>query len=338
MSDSRDCMDAELEHWDSIQGRNNWTGLLVGNGASRAVWDDFRYDSLYDKAKSNAIDDPLSPEDTTIFESMDTKDFERVLAALWTTEVVCKALGRDKTANRVHEHYESIKTALIKAVHAIHAPWPEIEKVLTKIHSALLQYESVYSTNYDLLLYWAIMTEEPPKFIDYFLYGDFDITNLEYFLSFRRRILYLHGALHLLRLPFEVRTQKLRAVRGNLLDQFGRSLDRGETPLFVTEGTADDKLASINRSSYLSFAYNEFTNHKGDLVIFGHSLGESDNHLIKAMQQWGKRNIAISMRQSNPNSMRTRQARLIEALPKAELLFFDAETHPLGNLNEDNSL
>lgn len=180
------------------------------------------------------------------------------------------------------------------------------------------------------------MGEEPPKFIDYFLYGDFDITNLEYFLSFRRRILYLHGALHLVRLPFEGRTKKLSAMRGNLLDQFGKSLDRGETPLFVTEGTADDKLASINRSSYLSFAYNEFTNHKGDLVIFGHSLGESDNHLLKAMQQWGERNIAISMRQGNLNSIRTRQARLIEALPKAKLLFFDAETHPLGNLKGDN--
>jgi hypothetical protein len=42
--------------------------------------------------------------------------------------------------------------------------------------------------------------------------------------------------------------------------------------MFLTEGTADDELASINRSSYLSFAYNEFTNHEGDLVVFGHSL------------------------------------------------------------------
>ena len=109
MSNSRDCMDVELKHWDSIKGRNNWTGLLVGNGASRAVRDSFRYDSLYDKANSNAIKDPLSPEDTMIFESMDTKDFERVLAALWTTEVVCKALGRYKTADKFMSIMEVLK-------------------------------------------------------------------------------------------------------------------------------------------------------------------------------------------------------------------------------------
>ncbi len=179
------------------------------------------------------------------------------------------------------------------------------------------------------------MTEEPPKFIDYFLHGDFDITNLEYFLSLRRRrILYLHGGLHLVRLP-SGETRKLTAIRSNLLDQFGKSLDRGETPLFVTEGTADDKFASINHSSYLSFAYNEFTNHKDKLVVFGHSLDLSDQHLIKAMQQWRGRNIAISIRRSAPNIIE-RKAYLQKQLPDANLSFFKAETHPLGNLKGDN--
>jgi uncharacterized protein DUF4917 len=169
MSNSRDCTDAELEHWNSIEERNNWTGLLVGNGASRAIWNGFSYDSLYDKARSN-ITHPLSQADTTIFESMKSTDFERILAALWTTEVVCKALERHKTVDRVHERYESIQTALIEAVHAVHVPWSELSRVnvLSKIESALQQYESVYSTNYDLLLYWAIMIDDDPKFKDYF--------------------------------------------------------------------------------------------------------------------------------------------------------------------------
>jgi len=328
MSNLQDCVDATLEDWNNIKEEYNSSGLLIGNGASRAIWDDFRYSSLYNKAKSKYIEHPLLQADKAIFKSMKTKDFERVLAALWTTEVVCKALGRNQTVSIVHERYESIQNALIEAVHDVHVTWSE--EVLTKIHSALLQYTSVYSTNYDLLLYWAIMTKKPPKFIDYFWYGDFDITNLEHFLSFRKRILYLHGGLHLVRLP-SGETRKLTAIRSNLLDQFGKSLDRGETPLFVTEGTADDKLASINRSSYLSFAYNEFTNHEGDLVVFGHSLDPSDHHLIKAMQQWGKRNIAISIRRSAPNIIE-RKADLLKQLPDANLSFFKAETHPLGNL------
>src|SRR5258708_2381929 len=300
MSNSRDCVDAELEHWNSIKERNNWTGLLVGNGASRAIWDGFSYDSLYDKARSNIIH-PLSQADTTIFESMKSTEFERILAALWTTEVVCKALRCHKTVDRVHERYESIQTALIEAVHAVHAPWSDLSgvNVLSKIESALQQYESVYSTNYDLLLYWAIMTEDPIIFKDYFwswkpghfdledsglsleAKGYFDITDTEVAPD-AKRILYLHDGLHLVRLP-SGETRKLIAKQSNLLTQLHESLKHGETPLFVTEGTADDKLASINRSSYLSFAYNEFTNYKGDLAIFVHSLGESDNHLLKAM-------------------------------------------------------
>src|SRR6266567_1612882 len=163
MSNLQDCVDATLEDWNNIKEGYNSSGLLVGNGASRAIWDDFRYSSLYNKAKSKYIEHPLLQADKAIFKSMKTKDFERVLAALWTTEVVCKALGRNQTVSIVHERYESIQNALIEAVHAVHVPWSELsgENVLNKIESALTQYKSVYSTNYDLLLYWGIMTENP---------------------------------------------------------------------------------------------------------------------------------------------------------------------------------
>ena len=184
--------------------------MLLGNGASRAISNDFRYSSLYYNAESKDREYPLLPEDKAIFESMMTTDFERALAALWTTEVVCKALGRNQTVSKVHERYESIQNALIGAVHGVHIPWSKLsgENVLNKIESALKQYKSVYSTNYDLLLYWAIMTENPKIFKDYFWskmpgYSDieytmlsfdanvyFDITNTE--LNDGQSILYLH--------------------------------------------------------------------------------------------------------------------------------------------------
>ncbi len=40
--------DAELEDWNAVRATTSFTGLLVGNGASRVVWDDFRYDSLFE--------------------------------------------------------------------------------------------------------------------------------------------------------------------------------------------------------------------------------------------------------------------------------------------------
>ena len=330
MVGSQDYVDAHLEDWSDIQDEFVDSGLLIGNGASCTVWDRFKYPSLYEKAQSNNIEHQLSSEDITIFEAMDTIDFERVLAALWTTETVCKALQQD--FQLVRERYGSIQRALIEAIHDVHIPWPSVsEEVLTKIHTALLPYQSIYSTNYDLLIYWSIMSENTPRFKDYFWSnpGYFDIKDTKIF-GEGKRILYLHGALHLVTLPFGIGTRKLTADRRSLLDQFGQSLNFGATPLIVTEGKANDKLASIRNSDYLSFAYEQFANHESDLVIFGHSLGVSDYHLIQAIQQWGNRNIAISLRQGRSRKVIARKAKLQELLPRAQILFFDAATHPLG--------
>ncbi len=335
MRNSHQSIDAELEHWDNIKSRHEWEGLLVGNGASLAVWEGFRYESLYKKALQD-IDHPLSSADLKIFRSMNIHDFERILAALWTAKVICNTLEQDVQVRMIRKRYRGIQRALIEAVHAVHVPWNLSDEVLKQIQSALLLHESVYSTNYDLLLYWAIMAEGSPSRKDYFWSGSdlsFDITNTELDFNEPRRILYLHGALHLVKLPYGSGTRKLRASEGDLLSQFGRNLDAGETPLFVTEGTAQEKLAAIRSSDYLSFAYEQFTNHEGDLVIFGHSLGESDQHLIDIMKSWSKRTIAFSMRRNttNPNNIIERKARIRSQLTKANILFFDAQTHPLGD-------
>ena len=60
--------------------------------------------------------------------------------------------------------------------------------------------------------------------------------------------LYLHGGLHLYRTP-RGRTLKRAATEHlNLLDLFGTEPEPGATPLFISEGSAQDKLESIHRS------------------------------------------------------------------------------------------
>lgn len=337
MIGSQDYVDDHLEDWSDIQDGFEDCGLLIGNGASCAVWDKFKYVSLFEKAQSTDAPYRLSSKDISVFEAMETKDFERVLAALWTTKTVCKALNQDsQTIREIRKRYKRIQRALIETINAVHVPWIHVsEEVLPKIHNAVLPYSSIYSTNYDLLLYWAIMTENPPIFKDYFWadgsYFDIANTNLR---DERRRILYLHGALHLVTLPFGSGTRKLTAATHNLLDQFGRSLDSGETPLFVTEGNSNDKLASIRNSDYLLFAYEQFANHEGNLVIFGHSLGDSDTHLIDAMKDWKAEDhkLAVSIYERDPERIMEHKIKLRKDLPKLKpnMLFFDARTHPLG--------
>ena len=125
------------------------------------------------------------------------------------------------------------------------------------------------------------------------------------------------------------RTLKRRAEEWqNLLDLFGTEFEDA-LPLFVSEGTSGQKLASIHRSDYLSFLFGEFSKDNGPIVIFGHALGESDQHIADVLNSETKRPIAISILKRG--DVRQKKASIIDSLPKADLCFFDASTHPLGS-------
>jgi hypothetical protein len=50
--------------------------------------------------------------------------------------------------------------------------------------------------------------------------------------------------------------------------------------LFVAEGQSKDKLKRIMHSNYLSRAFRSFASITGALFIFGHSMADSDDHII----------------------------------------------------------
>ena len=308
-------------------------GLLVGNGASRSVFADFGYTSLYDTSMSKDIDHPLTASDKKLFASLETRNFEEVLRALTTALVVGEALKQDVT--RFRERYESIQLALVQAVAKVHLEWSWIrDEVLIAIRQELLNYDFVYSTNYDLLIYWAMGAHNFSGFVDYFWNPDhsFDITNTEVFGKVTK-VLWLHGGLHLIRFP-DGTTVKRRKSMFNLLEKFRTDYPTGAIPLFISEGSSRDKLTSIYQSDYLSFAYSTFAEHAGPLVVFGHSLSQQDRHLVDRMKEWGDRDIAIGIRRTSrtrSNTIISRKARYKKLLPKANLVFFDALTHPLGS-------
>lgn len=325
-------VDGNLASWSDVQRQRQWMGILIGNGASRAVWEPFQYPSLYDKATSEDIEHPLSDADKSVFDALGTRNFESVLAALSTAEIVANALGQDTSV--IMERYESVQTALVEAVDAVHVRWERIPReVLTKIALTLREYRFVYSTNYDLLVYWSIMSVEAEGFKDYFwgVEQAFDPTNTEIWDKEATNVLYLHGALHLYHLPWGKTLKRRREPFVNLLDLFKIPHEEGAIPLFVSEGTSEDKLASIYRSDYLAFAHQQFRQHYGPLVVFGHSLGGSDKHLVDAIKGWGHRHVAISMVPRPATGVVARKHELLDRLPEAELCFFDATTHPLGD-------
>jgi hypothetical protein len=332
--------DDQLADWTNVvQNDLRWTGLLLGNGASRAVWDEFSYPSLYERARSNSVANPLLPQDEALFDGFETRNFERVLGSLKTAGTVAQSLG--ESDNQIRERYEHIQRGLFQAVGSVHAPWDQVAGTpLLRIRSALRAYSAVYSTNYDLLAYWAVMHEDDGAgFKDFFWGGgdnSFDPTDTGV-PGTATRVYYLHGGVHL-RTKVDGGTRKHVAALGALLDEFPTSFDSDEVPLLISEGAAADKLDAIRRSDYLSFAYGRFAEHSGGLVIFGQSLGDEDDHLVNVINSWRKpwRDplIAISIRRTeNADEARLAKLQYAARLPHADLLFFDPDTHPLGQPN-----
>ncbi|WP_055127733.1 DUF4917 family protein [Pseudomonas mediterranea] len=323
--------DARLEDWETLRAHTAFSGLLVGNGASRAVWDDFGYDSLFENART-VEEKPLSPSELSVFDALQTRSFEQVLGALKTTSRVNKALAVSSAAPR--NRYYAIKEALINTVHAVHIPWRLVQpSTLAALSQELSRYATVFTTNYDLLNHWALQQAQH-AITDLFTGADhsFDLSQAT---TEKPRLLYLHGGLHLVRNQ-DGTARKLTSTEGTLLGNFAinntlKTLD--DVPLFVNEGPSEDKLKTIRSSDYLSFCYDQLLHHGDNLCLFGYALGEQDQHIVRALRQAKPRTMAISIyprSQAFIQHQKRHYAKLFQGLDM-ELRFFDAKSHPLGD-------
>ena len=275
-----------------------------------------------------------------MFERLGTQNFEQVLSRLQVAGEVARALQIDDAPFRVH--YLAVRDSLAAAVHHVHIPWDNASSdALSQIAATLSGFERVYTTNYDILIYWAAMLwnsqDHGHTFKDFFwTQGDeetteFDVANTVLWGNVTG-VLYLHGALHLVR-TIEGATYKVCNHEGTrVLDRFGQPILDGAVPLVVTEGGSLSKLASIEQSSYLSFGLAAFARDERDLVALGHSLGESDQHLVDviAPNPYRIRNVGIGIHQVG-GDVAQQMERFLALLPNARVFFFDAETHPLAD-------
>jgi len=318
----------ELENFMAID--IGWSGILVGNGASLTMSGCFAYHSLFDQAKT--VEPPLTATDISIFDQLQTKNFEQVLSALNQARSINGVLGLEHQT--IIDSYARIQTALIQSVHGVHLSWDSIPaENLLSVRQALLAYDYVYSTNYDLLLYWAV-NKDSNGFKDFFWGGHFDLGNTEIWDKVTK-LLFLHGGLHLYKTLHGTYKRKAEGYN-NLLDLFGTPIpdEQDAVPLFVTEGTSADKLKSIYSNDYLSFAYNRFANHHGPLVILGQSLDSTfDKHLIDALRSGPNRTLGIGIHRGlrTPTEIIQAKTNFYIKLSGFEFRFFDSASHPLGD-------
>lgn len=321
-------IDALLLTWANVDDSLKHSGILIGNGASRVIWDDFQYDSLYQQAQLLAGGASLTALDVALFTAYTTTNFEGVLQALATADRVTTALGKQDPL--IIQRYDHIRQALVQAVHGKHIPHARMAgATLQLIAGELDNFEFVYSTNYDLLIYWSVMQVGAAGFKDFFWGPNSSFDLLDSASSGKHtRILYVHGGLHLY-VDGSGDTCKFvaNAAGGSILDQFSAG---SAVPVFVSEGTSDDKLAAIYRSDYLSFAFTQLMAHTGPLVVLGQGLGDSDQHIVNAINRAGVKQLAIGIYPAAPQAIIDSKAHYIKCFPTATIAFFDMTTHPMG--------
>lgn len=324
-------IDEILVCWEEISDMD-WKELLLGNGFSINIWHRFGYGSLFDVAKRDDMPHKLDEQSLSLFRHVGSANFEDVLRILYHAKLVDEQLGGPQEA-AITTLYESIKNALGSAVNFSHIP-PQFPNV-AQINLELRNYKNVFTTNYDLIPYWAIMDSDTWRFKDYFWGADacFDYSDTTVPAD-RTKIHYLHGAIHLVELP-NGKTQKLTANGLNRLSELFDLNCPDKFPLFISEGSSKWKLSRIKRNDYLRFCYERLEQINIGLVIIGHSLHKDyDQHIIDAILRSNATKIAIGVwpNQSGEEII-SLKSRLAFDLKGKELYFFNSETHPLSSVN-----
>lgn len=291
--------------------------LLLGNGFSIACKRDiFQYKSLLEQADFSAV-----PEVAEVFKTINTTDFEVVIRSLENSaQIIPIYFGGHGIAEKIQNHSQAVKTLLVETVAGNHPPNPNaIEETQFYACRKFLSYflnklndGRVYTLNYDLLLYWALMHDDHPfdeNLVELNTNDGFgedeDADDPDYVIwkaeenSNYQRIHYVHGALHLFDRGVDLRKFTWNRVGSPLIDQTRSAMDDDMYPLFVAEGTSDQKLTKIRHSAYLEHSFKSFSgvvNVKTQtLFIHGHSLAENDAHILKKIGRGKIPTVYISL-------------------------------------------
>ncbi|MBD3754703.1 MAG: DUF4917 family protein [Gammaproteobacteria bacterium] len=327
--------------------------LLIGNGFSIGCRPNiFQYASLYDQA-----DFADYPEIPSVFERLGTQDFEEAIRALESASRLFTMYAPDTAAGqaKMREHAAALREILVETVARNHPENPNAldEEEIWSCRRFLKHFlcdkdGHVFTLNYDLLLYWTLMNEGNPFDTEAFelrkndsFGNDEDDPDTEYVVwqgetaAHAANIHFLHGALHLFDAGAEL--QKYTWIRSGvpLIDQTRAAIEADKFPLFIAEGTSTQKKSRIRHNAYLYQSFKVLTANALTgthcFFVFGHSLAESDEHILKRLGRGHFKKLYVSLFgdvTSDTNRAIIRRATELAAMRSArfplEIAFFDA--------------
>ena len=276
--------------------------LLLGNGFSVAYDRNiFSYNALYDFV--SALGDPALSK---LFEATKTTNFEQVMSQLDLFVALLDAFeSKEGLQQRVIKAESRLQESLLGAVQALHpehvfkVPADRLAKCAAFLQWFLSTEGQIFTTNYDLLLYWVLLRGGVKGHVDGFgreLLNPLDVqrgkeqewSELRWGPNrSKQNVHYLHGALPLFDTGLEIVKEEYTG-ESYLLESISTRLHNSQYPLFVTAGNGEEKLTRIRHNRYLSFCYDELCSAEGSLVSFGFNFGEYDMHIIDAINKAAK--------------------------------------------------
>ncbi|MGJ8672500.1 DUF4917 family protein [Rubritalea sp.] len=320
--------------------------LLLGNGFSIACRHDiFTYTKLYEQAEQAGFSDSVR----SAFAALDTTDFEKVIKALNDSAKLVKAYEECENSDAVSTLMEGdaaeIKEVLVKTIAASHPSKPTdiSELEYQSCQEFLDNFTNIYTLNYDLLLYWTKMNYGDPNQItsdDGFRTSQTDIATgitSEYVVwesgsSRSQNLFFLHGALHIFDAGVEVQKYTWNRTDICLIDQTRQALQENRFPIFVAEGTSDEKLEKIRHNDFLAKAYRSFESIGLCLFIYGHSLADNDEHFLRLIERGKVKHVFVGLYgdENEPwnKTIIERARKLVEnrTKNKLDLSFYDSES------------
>jgi hypothetical protein len=283
----------------SLRQKKRTKHLLFGNGFSMAYDPKiFSYNAL-----STFIDDSKNDLLIKLFSIINTKNFELIMQQLDNFAQIAKVFSKDPDlVQKIEEASSTLKNSLIEAVKELHPEHvfiiPEEKSQCCHIYlnDFLSNEGKVFSTNYDLLPYWVLMRNDSKIAIDgfgrelenpeeVFKGEDAEYSELRWGKhKDKQNVYYLHGALPIFDTGIDIVKEEYDSHH-YILQKIHDRMENKEYPIFVTAGSAKEKLNHIMHNKYLSFCYDELCKIEGSLVTFGFNFGEYDSHIIEAINK-----------------------------------------------------
>nr|WP_267118775.1 DUF4917 family protein [Xanthomonas sacchari] len=317
--------------WAQVAPNYHQGTIVLGNGASIAVSPRFSYGSLLDHAQQQGL---LARDVQQLFQFFRTSDFELILRLVWQASNVNRALQIQDNSTR--QAYLNVRDCLIQAVRNVHPEHNLVSHQLPSMYQFLKEFDTVFSLNYDLLVYWAMTyglnVDDGHAFKDCFQWnGRFDDNWGRYRNRYREQtntlVFYPHGSLALCRDAVEQEFKIRNAGTGLLEAILDEWRSERVVPLFVSEGTTQQKVLSIQSSYYLSTVYREvLTSQRTALTLYGWGMGEHDRHLLKRMRETGIHRVAVSVFRGDQGYCNYAYQTLQDDLGPVHVDFFDSES------------